>query len=286
MSKVVRFDPNKRPSRRVSDYEVALHMREPLKKLHAGTELRVEAQEQAKPKQEEKREASKPEEKAPLASNDQDQAYLTSLHENPHATVTQLQELEGLSAYAANNLRKRLVEMGFIEPFTVNVGRDHGGSVTLTHITESGCKAIDRASRFKLPARMSHEHFWWQRGIAAFYRRHGYDARIEFNLNGKLVDVGFRTKSGVTAIEVELSPKNAVRNVTEDLERGSSRVVVGCKNAKVRQAVESRLKQAIGEQGISRVKLMLLSEFSFVKELFSPGKSGTSDKTGSEEDGS
>jgi hypothetical protein len=44
---------------------------------------------------------------------------------------------------------------------------------------------------------------------------------------------------------------------------------VACKTAKIKRAVQERLEGLLSEEDWKKVKLILLSEFSFVKELYS-----------------
>lgn len=199
--------------------------------------------------------------------SEEEWAYLDHAFQRPNRTVTQRAEELGLSASAANRIRKGLEERGLVVSFAVNLGSRTGGNVTLLDVTEAGCAELGKKRRYRRAENVSAEHWWWQRNICGFARGRGLDARTEFALNGKRADVGFMQDGQARAYEVELSPKNAIRNVKEDLRAGFARVIVACKNGNVRKAIDSRLAEALSDDERACVTLMLLSEFSFVEQL-------------------
>ena len=73
-------------------------------------------------------------------------------------------------------------------------------------------------------------------------------------------------------MKLPISPLNEVRNVQEDLAVGFSFVVVACKNVAVRKAVEQQLQSHLTVEQLAKTRVMLCSEFSFVKELFGSNK--------------
>ena len=87
-------------------------------------------------------------------------------------------------------------------------------------------------------------------------------------MNGIRADVAFKKDASWIAIEVGLSPKNEPVNARQDLDAGFSQILLALKDAKVRAAVEKRISEFLPEEMQKRVRMILLSDFSFVREMF------------------
>lgn len=199
--------------------------------------------------------------------SDDELEYLRSVTDRPLLTITQRRDALALSSDAANRIKRKLVELGLVEQVRINLGTRVGGTVTYLELTAEGWQLLGKKPAWERPRNTSAEHFWWQRQIASFYQSHGWQVAIEMNLNGKRADVGARKGQESIAIEVELTPGNAVRNVIEDLSVGFSCVVLAAKNERVRKAIETRLTATLDEEQRSKVKLTLLSGMPFVEEV-------------------
>jgi hypothetical protein len=174
----------------------------------------------------------------------------------------------GLSAYKMNALKKSLIKKGHVVQFSINIGKLFGGKVTLLALTGKGYKAIGKRPVLK-PDNISWEHWWWQRAICDYFNRHGAKADIEKSKNGKRADIGLIMSGSEIAVEVELSPKNAISNITADLEAGFGKVICCCKNSMVAKEVRRQVKAYSAYESIKdRVEVKVLTELQLVKELF------------------
>ena len=181
-------------------------------------------------------------------------------------SVTQRRDILGLSTYTNDRIKKALLAKGLVEELSINLGRNTQGIAKFLELTEFGYRALKRKCPTMRPLNTSPEHWWWQRRIEHFYRDQGYEAEIEMALNGKRADVGL-IKDGVKiAVEVGMTAKNEVVNVRRDLGAGFERVLVACRNAQVLCAVKQNL-DVLTENERKRVKLILLSDFSFVRGM-------------------
>ncbi len=117
-----------------------------------------------------------------------------------------------------------MVDKGLIEEIPINLGKDFKGIVKFLELTDVGYKAIGKSPAAKPKRQCTREHWWWQCNIAAQYRKMGYQVKIEMLRGSKHADVGVVHNGKVMAIEVELTSKNAVVNVKEDLQNGFHRV--------------------------------------------------------------
>ncbi len=193
---------------------------------------------------------------------------LLSVYENPNLSTTGHATKLGYSAYKMNNMKKKLSGMNLLSQFNINLGKDFGGNITLLELTDDGHKAIGKRRKFKKPKNVSREHFWWQRAICQNYIKKGINAEIEKAKNGKRADVGIVFNENEVAIEVELSPKNAISNIIEDLKAGFHKVYSCCKSSLVKREAIRRLEQYNDYESIKdRVSVRLLTDFEFVKEI-------------------
>ena len=121
-----------------------------------------------------------------------------------------------------------------------------------------------------LPKRGSLEHIWWQECIAKDYSARGYKAIIEKQLNEKSTDIGVMKDNEIVAVEVELSPKNAITNFKDNIDAGFTRTIIACKNNKVKKETKKKLTSFLGQNPNyeEKAKVILLTDFPFVKSLF------------------
>ena len=253
----------------VSDEELAFLMKPHIEKLKSFTiryrRLKgAEQKEENKPakKTEEKKQQNKEE-----RLSQEEKEYLESILEKPNLSITQRRDFLGLSTYRNDQAKKALIEQGLVEEFSLNLGHATRGMVKLLELTASGYEALGLKPPPSREFRCSPEHWWFQKQIHNWYVSQGLKAEIEKELNGKRADVAFQKDGNWIAVEVGLTPKNEIFNAKADLEAGFSQVLIGCKNSKVKAAVEQRIHAALNEEQLQRIKLILLSEFSFVKEI-------------------
>ncbi len=114
------------------------------------------------------------------------------------------------------------------------------------------------------PENVGAAHHWVQRRAVRYFEGRGLRAEIEGVLAGKRADVAIHTASGVQALEVEMSPANAIANVVRDLDAGFCRVLVVGKNASVKRAIEQQLKGALPSDRQTLVEVKALSDCAFV----------------------
>lgn len=203
-------------------------------------------------------------------TNDE-RTYLQSIHDEPNLTVTGRRNVLGWSTDRANKINRSLIEMGVVEPFTINIG---GGTVKLLELSERGAEAVEVKRRFVRKGRVSAEHLWWQVQVSEHFRSEGYEAVIEKALNGQHADVGVFIDGSHVAYEVAISAQNEIRNIQKDLTVGFESVVVCCRDIPVRNAVANKSNEHLSPEQAARTRIVLLSDFSFMAKLFKPKHKG------------
>ena len=232
-----------------------------------GSEPRGESSEPQSPHQ--NNPCRKKEAAQSVTLSDQQREFLGSIVDRPLLTMTQRAAYLGLSAHRCNEVKKELTRSGLIEEVKVNLGRQTGGSCTFVELMAAGAAAIG-ATHEPRPANCSAEHAWWSRHVMRWYLSQDIDARTEWRLGNARADVGVQRNGTLVAIEVAMTAQHEVANVKRDLAAGFARVYVACANARVKRAVEERLAGSLTADERARVQVMLLSDFSFVKELTRP----------------
>jgi hypothetical protein len=206
-----------------------------------------------------------------VSITDEERDYLNSIIEHSNCSVSNRgKSLFGFSSNKSNAIKKDLIQNRLIQEFSVSLGRAFGGTVKMLRLTLKGYLALG----IKPPKQYSKlqgslEHIWWQENIAMDYRGKGYKAIIEQELNEKAVDVGVEKNNELVAVEIELTPNNAVYNFRADIDVGFSRVFIACKNNNVKRIIEKQLQIFLANNiaYMSKSKVVLLSEFPFVKKL-------------------
>lgn len=271
--------------KRTTDGDVKQHMAPVLAELMRDTELGQVPQsggpgqstsgqrrgKQSRPTEQDRSEArpQRDSRQETAALTDQQREFLRSIVDRPLLTMTQRAEYLGLSAHRCNEVKKELARSGLIEEVAVNLGRQTGGICKFLELTATGATAIG-AKHEPRPANCSAEHAWWQRMICRWNLHQDIDARTEWPLGNARADVGVQRNGTLIAIEVAMTAQHEAANVKRDLAAGFARIYVACANARVKRAVEERLAGSVTADERARTQVMLLSDFSFVKELTRP----------------
>jgi hypothetical protein len=254
----------------VSDAEIDALMAPVISWLEQFVKPRVRIDEEQKEKPHEKQKTRPQErqinkEKYPRLN---EKEYMESVHANPHYSVTRHGQTLGLSSYMMDKLKKSLIEKGLIEEFSINLGKEFGGTVKFLELTNAGHKILGKKPKDKPARQCSQEHWWWQRQIHTYYANKGYRSESEMLRGSKRADVGVIHNCKTLAIEVELSAKNVVANVKEDLANGFDSVRVACRDAAVKQEAEKALHSWQGYAALEeKIEVCLLSDFGFIKGL-------------------
>lgn len=195
--------------------------------------------------------------------------YLHAVLDHPDDTVTQRQRRLGWSSYKANKAKQDAVAKGLVVELNINLGRKTRGRILLLLLTSDGYDLLNLPAPDTPGYRMSPEHWWWQNAIARF---HAADpdtkVEIEYALNGKSIDVARLSGDWVDAIEVEMTPDNAIRNAKADLEAGAAHVTIACRDKQVEKTVADHLAQSVSPAARSRITLTTLAELPVAAALF------------------
>lgn len=202
--------------------------------------------------------------------SEEERDYLQNVYKFPNLCLTGRKEKLALSADKSTRVKNSLVGNGLVVEFSVDLGKNFGGRVKMLMLTKKGygVMGVTGENEFS-PRQGSFEHIWWQTYIAKDYAQRHFRANIERVLNGKSADVGVQRGNEIVAVEVELTPKNALHNFKADTDAGFARVILACKNQNVKSQVEKKINAFIKDNPKyeGKARIMLLNEFPFVKSL-------------------
>lgn len=252
----------------ITDEEISREMQPVLKELEKFLVPRVKPENETT--ETENSEKEKNDENMNLTDEEKD--YMKSIIEHPSLSVTARGEkLFGFSADKRTRLKNNLINKKLIVEFSVDLGPEFGGRVKMLRLTEKGYKAIDEKplTQTEYSNRPSLEHICWQELIARDYTEKGYKAVIEKKLKGKSADIGVIKDNEIVAVEVELTPKNAITNLKQNIDAGFTRTIIACRNRKVKKETEKKLNAFLEEnpQYKDRAEVILLTDFPFVKKI-------------------
>lgn len=198
---------------------------------------------------------------------DKEIELLTNIYEKPNLAVTSRSINLGLSASDMNSLKTALLRNGFIEQFSINLGKKLGRNNKMLMLTAKGYKAIGKQA-IKKPKNVSKEHWWWQTAIYEHLKNQGIETEIEKSKNKKRADIAIEYNGRLIAYEIELSPKNAIQNIAQDIKAGFDAVVSCCKNTIVMREVQKQFELFKDYESIKdKVKFRLLTDLEFVKNF-------------------
>jgi hypothetical protein len=82
-------------------------------------------------------------------------------------------------------------------------------------------------------------------------------------MKGKLVDIAVMNENKDTlAVEVALTPKNEMRNITADLAVGFDKVIIACKNPRVKTEIDNSISEYLDDDSKSKIETIFLYEFA------------------------
>ncbi len=194
---------------------------------------------------------------------------LESIFENLNLPLKKRQALLGLSPYMMNKLKISIIEKGYSLQLDINLGKEFGGKIVLLALTDKGHDVIGKEPYLPRPyKRESLEHVWWKYNLWLSYKNKNIPAEIEQVRNGKHVDIGIRINEQNIAIEVELSAKNAITNIIQDIKVGFDRVLSCSKSKTLEKAIIQQFESHPDYLKLKdKIEFRQLSDSGFVKEI-------------------
>ena len=174
----------------------------------------------------------------------------------PLSTITQRYKRLKLHSKLGNKCRKDLIAEKCILPRKIITSK---GWITLFELTRKGKMVLnDLGHDFKIESEGVVHKFWKQR-VSDFYKKEGFDVRVEeYYINGR-PDIIVNSKGKKLAIEIETGKSNYIGNIERALEAGFDEVIC----AAVNRFVEDKISRDIEAKGIRDERVRVVSVKGF-----------------------
>jgi len=143
-----------------------------------------------------------------------------------------------LSAGSGNRLKEQLLDQGWIESQTVDLGQTRK---TCLRLTKQARDALNLDSND--PQHGSIVHEYWKRFYAQRFREQGYQVELEVPRKSGRVDVVARKGGEKTAIEIETGKSDFIRNVRQDLLAKYDKILIVATGKSAFKKIEKQLAQ-------------------------------------------
>ena len=188
--------------------------------------------------------------------------YLIHIGRYPLLNAEERKMAMGLTNYMANRMLKNLVIKGFVVKKRFYTGRA-GNQPVLQEVTQRGRQYFESLG-LKFPKGKGKGgviHQKWATEIKNFCKAKGFEVFIEPDENGANTDVLVIDQDGKrTAIEIALSEKNQVNNISRDLEHFDS-VILATETRILLEKIKAEAQKSINGKNLDRIKFCLLKEF-------------------------
>lgn len=198
-------------------------------------------------------------EQASIALQADERLFLEQVAAHPEQTVTEVAAAVGFSGYKAARVRKALQERELAVEVETRLGQ--GGTLAKFVVpTFKGCQAMGVEPPHGRGGPV-HRHF--QRLVADWARRKGYEVRTEHPVTGGTVDVHLEGPEGTVAVELSVAfrPQRELDHLSKCLEVGYDRVVCLCLNGEAEEQMRLLASGAFGEEELGKVSFGPLQRF-------------------------
>ncbi len=196
----------------------------------------------------------------PSPSNNEVMRCLMDVYNRPFLSkADRLANLFGSSASKQQRIAKACLDGGYVTEHEIHAG-GRSGVMKLWQITCEGYRLLNLPPR-PLPGKGDLAHQYLQYRVSEKVKEWGYKGEIEFCLNGKNVDVGIRTATGLIAIEVATTAGNEVNNVVTDLNAGFHHVAILPTSDSLGKTIERTLKRQVDPTRLANVSIITVSTF-------------------------
>jgi hypothetical protein len=190
-------------------------------------------------------------------------SVLAELCARPHLKIMELYESCGLASSTGKKVQQYLCDMQYVTLQTVSCG-EKGKAFNCLEVTQKGAEFCETLGLTYTPiaGRGSFAHRLWQDFFAKYYRAKGLTVFIEGDGSPEdKADVTVVNKQGVRgAVEIELTSKNVVSNISRNLSLGYSYLQILVVSARVLTTVQ-KLIEAKFSLYRSHIAVNKISEF-------------------------
>jgi len=174
-----------------------------------------------------------------IALNDEAFGLFNDILTFPNDGVKARYKRLNLSIGSGNRLKQLLLDLGWIESQTVDLGQARKICLRLTKRAKDSLN-LDSTE----PQHGSIVHEYWKRFYAQRFQEQGYHVDLEVPRISGRVDIVARKENERIAIEIETGKSNFIRNVQQDLAARYDKVIVVATDKSAFKKTEKQLAQA------------------------------------------
>ncbi len=247
--------PDVRVDKNISDTEVADYMRDKLADLMAAasepintvtpddTENKVEAQTVESDK-----------------LDDNELTLLWDVKNRPFVPATERSNMLNFTNYMGQKLYNSLIEKGLVEELEIKTNY-RGRPQKFYKLTDKGIFIVGKQNLGS--GKGGFEHRLHQRRLTEVFEAQGYKVIVEECKNGKNVDLGLSKDEKNIAVEIIISPQNAIENIEKDIAAGWKTVWLLCHTQTILDGVKQEWSPSNSKYPGIEVEFYLLSEERF-----------------------
>jgi len=191
---------------------------------------------------------------------------LSCVDSHPIMCCTDLYEHARMSRNGGNRTKQDALRLKLAVEETVQIQQGKGKTITTIGLTEKGYQFLG----IQMPkgGKGGILHRMIQRAIYIMLKILHLNPVIEFNLAGKLADIGFQLKNQLWAVEVvDNTARFEDSNLIKDFSAGFDHIVFIPKDAKTRSILEKTLSKAVDETTREKAHIYYIEDFySFIEE--------------------
>ena len=247
--------PDVRVDKNISDAEVADYMRDKIKNL---TPTASEPINTFTPDETESKVEAQPTE--PDKLDDNELTLLWDVKNRPFIPATERLNMLNFSTYMGQKLYNGLIEKGLVEGLEIKTNY-RGRPQKFYKLTDKGIAIVGKQNLGS--GKGGFEHRLHQRRLVEVFEAQGYKVTIEECKNGKNVDLGLSKNGKNIAVEIIISPQNAVENIEKDIAVGWKVIWLLCHTQTILDGVKQKWTSIASKYLGIVVEFYLLSEERF-----------------------
>lgn len=167
-----------------------------------------------------------------------------------------------------NKLKQELIKLGYVLSLSIKISSGRGGKTTILILIDKAWEAIGY-QKPKMFGKGGEYHKKFVSQIAHYLRIKKYNPLIEYNLQGKQIDVVFEKDNQLIGIELEMSElsiPHAVTNYQKDTEVGVNHVIFITPTLKLKKQLAKKILSEV-QNPPKKISFMTLGEFITQQEI-------------------
>ena len=247
--------PDVRVDKNISDAEVADYMRDKLANLTPEASEQVNT---ATPDETENNVEAQPNE--PDKLDDNEQMLLSDIKNRPFIPATERLNSLSFTTYLGQKLYNGLIDKGLVEELEIKTNY-RGRPQKFYKLTNKGITIVGKQNLGS--GKGGFEHRLHQRRLANVFEAQGYTTIAEEYRNGKNIDLGLSKDGQSIAVEIIISPQNAVENIEKDIAAGWKTIWLLCNTSTILDGVKREWNSISSKYPGIELEFCLLSEQRF-----------------------